>query len=98
MNNKLIKNIAILAVVYIGGVYVYKMWKKKKDVAATPKVEPSASPEASFSYAAGQPYQGTVYLRGAYNKALDSYYYYPEGNPKGKGFYRQVTAAQRPRE
>ena len=34
MNNKLIKNIAILAVVYIGGVYVYKMWKKGKDAAA----------------------------------------------------------------
>jgi hypothetical protein len=97
MNNKLIRNIAILAVVYIGGVYVYKMLTKKKNDSAKPSATPSAAqPEASFSNVAGQPYKGTVYVRGAYNKALDSFYYYPEGNPQGKGFYRGVTAATRP--
>lgn len=93
MNKKLIKNIAILAVVYIGGVYVYKMLKKNKEVAATPKVAPTptgSEDEASFSNVSG-------YRKGAYNKQLDAYYYYPEGNPQGRGFYRQVTAAERPR-
>jgi hypothetical protein len=97
MDKNLIRNIAILAVVYFGGVYVYKMMKKKNS--STASSNPSGSqPEASFSNVAGKPYKGTVYLRGAYNKALDSYYYYPEGNPKGRGFYRGVTAAERPRE
>lgn len=55
MNNKLIKNIAILAVVYIGGVYVYKMWKKGKDDAASSMKPTStapntaAQPQANFS-------------------------------------------------
>jgi hypothetical protein len=95
MNNKLIRNIAILAVVYFGGVYVYKMMKKKNS--STTISNPSgAQPEASFSNVAGKPYKGAQFLRGAYNKELDAYYYYPEGNPQGKGFYRQVTASQRP--
>ena len=49
MNNKLIKNIAILAVVYIGGVYVYKMWKKGKDDAAPSIKQPPAEPQSNYS-------------------------------------------------